>query len=111
MSSVILYCLDSKHTIFVSFSNCKNSIFSFLYHTIFGEVYMNSKQSAVGRGKAGCVGDSERHVCPVRGQSPVGNGCGAGSPKPLQGRNRMYLRVSRVSTRRSQLRPRSCKDV
>ena len=31
------------------------------------------------------MGDSERHVCPVRGQSPVGNGGGEGFPKPLQG--------------------------
>ena len=46
-----------------------------------------------------CRGDSERQPGPARGQSPVGNGCSAGVPKPLQGLEGACLRVSRVSAR------------
>ena len=34
-----------------------------------------------------------------RDRSPVGNGCGAGFPEPLQGLDGVNLRVSRVSAR------------
>ena len=46
-----------------------------------------------------------------RDRSSVGNRCGAGFPKPLQGLDGMCLRVSCVSARSSQLRPRSCRGV
>lgn len=48
---------------------------------------------------------------PARGQSPVGNVGGAGSREPLQGLDGVWLRVLRVSPRRSRLRPCSCRGV
>jgi len=46
--------------------------------------------------------DSERQPGPDRGQSPAGNGCGAGFPKPLQGRGTSprIARITRVSAER-----------
>ena len=46
--------------------------------------------------------DSERQPGPDRGQSPVGNGCGAGFLKPLQrrGTSPRIARIARVSAER-----------
>ena len=41
-------------------------------------------------------GDPELQAIPVRGQSPVGNGCGEGFPEPLQGRD-MAPRIARIT--------------
>ena len=51
------------------------------------------------------------HLTDGRDRSPVGNGCGAEFPKPLQGLDGVCFRVSRGFARSSQLRPRSCRGV
>ena len=49
-----------------------------------------------------CRGDSERQPSPARGQSSVGNGCSAGGPEPLQGRDTSprIARIARISAER-----------